>query len=111
MQSETLTQINCNNIQLRPSDYTSTVSICYSVYADNTYIASVSVSVNDTSHLKEIFIEKAYRRKGIGTYLLNLLKITSLNCTSWNERGIAFYNAIGFTEAKRDIYLITFKKE
>lgn len=85
--------------------------IQYFVYKDNTFIASIAVNTNDNSYLDELFIEKAYRRKGFGKYLLEYFKIRKLDCTTWNTVGISFYTALGFKVLKRDNYLVTFVKE
>lgn len=106
MNTETL----LSEIELTPDSTTNSSFISYSVYYRKTFVGSVSVSVLDTLYLKDLFIDKAYRRKGIGRYLINLLKINKLQCTTWNLNGIFFYESLGFKESHRDIYLVTFKR-
>lgn len=87
-------------------------NISYSIYYLNEFAGSISLMVSDTFYLSDIYIEREFRRKGIGKYIIDYLKINKLHCTTWNEIGISFYESLGFKKNRStsDIYLITFDK-
>ena len=94
-------------------DSSNVSNISYSIYYLDLIAGSFSVMVSDMNHLSDIFIERKFRRRGIGKYILDLFKINKLHCTTWNESGISFYESLGFKKNRStsDIYLITFDKE
>lgn len=111
MNTEALTIVDYKNIRIELNNDTSPVAICYSIYNNKIFVGTVSVLVSDNNYLKEIFIEKLYRQKGLGRYLIALFDIKKLNCTTWNTIGIIFYKSLGFIETERDVYLITFERK
>lgn len=82
----------------------------YFIYDKNTLAGYFTISALDTSHLLELNIEQEYKRRGIGSFILNHYKIKNVQCTTWNEEGINFYKANGFKIVKSNIYLIDFKR-
>jgi len=89
---------------------TSETTISYDIYFEGKVAGEITTQINNPQFLEDLFIERNHRRKGIGKFIINHFNIKILRCTTWNKVGISFYKALGFHEAEKDIYLITFKR-
>ena len=99
-----------SNIRIELSPSNSISSINYFIYNKNIFVGSFSISTVVKGSLLELYIEKEYRRQGIGSLVISQFKITTVQCTTWNDEGIPFYKSNGFEVAKADVYLIDFKR-
>ena len=59
----------------------------------------------DAIYIRQLYIERVYRRRGYGTYFVNWLhqhvwqsRKLRLEVLAWNERGRQFWRSIGFQE-------------
>ena len=74
---------------------------------DSNGVVKGFVGVTDDAHIAGIFVDKAYRREGIGTMLLNKCKEEYGKLTSEvymkNEKAIEFYKKLGFKPYKHQV--------
>lgn len=62
--------------------------------------------------LMRLYVEPEYRRLGIGRFVVNELKITTLSCFTSNTVGMKFYTALGFNWSPSfTTTLVNFKRE
>jgi ribosomal protein S18 acetylase RimI-like enzyme len=70
-------------------------------------------------NIDELYIEKKYRSKGIGTDFIKYLVSSNLNTSvaiqlevlSTNNKARKFYEKIGFLKSQNDYYFLDFSKK
>ena len=77
------------------------IDTCYNIVVDNEFVGCVILSNNeDGKLLDEIYIEKKYRNKGIGTDIIKKIVNSNDSVYLWvyklNTKAILLYKKIGF---------------
>lgn len=73
-----------------------TMNIIYGISLNNEYIGYAIVPSYELSILKSLFITPQYRRQGIGSNIIDALKITQLSCIAENTNALRIYEQLGF---------------
>lgn len=58
-----------------------------------------------------LYIGRAYRNKGFASWILNELKIDTLNCLVDNLNAIRLYESLGFQRVSKTSYSIRFERK
>lgn len=76
--------------------HTFSLMMIYGIFHLNVLIGFCLIPSYQCDILSRFYITPEKRRLGIGTFVINKLKIKQLNCLSDNDVGIAFYKKNGF---------------
>lgn len=97
------------------------MNILYSIFENGELVGGAIVYPNEKNpdwvEIGRIFIDPRYFRKGYGKKAMTDIeklfpsaKGFNLDTPLWNKRTYSLYTGLGYTEAKRDAYLIYFEK-
>ena len=96
--------MNIDELTERMNEWLATDYICYTV-KENGHIVAYCLYRDDGGHyyMRQLYVDKAHRRKGIATRLLDWLyenvwtnKKVRLDVLAHNEDAVAFYKRYGF---------------
>lgn len=94
------------------SEGTYDLMILFGVFDDqNTLAGFCLIPKYSKNIMTSLYIGRAFRNKGFASWLLNELKIDSLNCLTDNLNALRLYESLGFKQVSQNAFSIRFERK